>query len=433
MMSMRSSWDALKRDWRLSADMTQALEGLRVLDLSRVLAGPWATQLLGDLGAEIIKIERPGRGDDTRSWSPPFQVGADPDEREASYFLSANRNKKSVCIDITTPDGQEVIRKLAKTSDVLIENFKTGSLIKYGLDAETLRAENPRLVYCSITGFGQTGPYAHQPGYDLLIQAMGGLMSITGVPDGEPGAGPMKVGVALVDILTGLYAANAIQAALRHRDRTGEGQMIDISLLDSLVAALANQSQGFLATGESPKRMGNAHPSIAPYDVFETADGHIVLAVGNDSQFQDLCQRIGLDTLPSEARFATNAARVLHRIELTDILHGTLKKASTKHWLKLLMGGKAPNGPVNKVGDVFEDPQIRARQTQITLPHSSLGDVPGVAFPARLSRTPANYASAAPILGEHTQEVLKTLLGYSDEALATLVASGATGGSSQTD
>lgn len=433
MMSTRSSWDALKRDWRLSVDMTQALEGLRVLDLSRVLAGPWATQLLGDLGAEIIKIERPGRGDDTRSWSPPFQVGADPDEREASYFLSANRNKKSVCIDITTPDGQDVIRKLAKTSDVLIENFKTGSLIKYGLDAETLRAENPRLVYCSITGFGQTGPYAQQPGYDLLIQAMGGLMSITGVPDGEPGAGPMKVGVALVDILTGLYAANAIQGALRHRDRTGEGQMIDISLLDSLVAALANQSQGFLATGESPKRMGNAHPSIAPYDVFETADGHIVLAVGNDSQFQDLCQRIGLDTLPSDSRFATNAARVLRRIELTDILHGKLKTASTKHWLKLLKGSKAPNGPVNKIGDVFEDPQIRARQTQITLPHSSLGDVPGVAFPARLSRTPANYASAAPNLGEHTQEVLKTLLGYSDEALATLVASGATGGSSQTD
>ena len=413
--------------------MAQALAGLRVLDLSRVLAGPWATQLLGDLGAEIIKIERPGRGDDTRSWSPPFQYGSDPNTREASYFLSANRNKKSVCVDITRVEGQNIIRQLAKTSDVLIENFKTGSLAKYGLDAETLCAENPGLIYCSITGFGQTGPYASQPGYDLLIQAMGGLMSITGVPDGKPGAGPMKVGVALVDILTGLYAASAVQAALRHRDKTGEGQAIDISLLDSLVAALANQSQGFLATAQSPSRMGNAHPSIAPYDVFKTGDGHIVLAVGNDDQFEDLCSRLGLSELSKDPRFRSNANRVQNRTVLTDILHNTLQTATTSYWLDTLDGCKAPVGPVNRVGDVFADPHIQARNTRITLPHSSLGDVSGVAFPARLSRTPAEYVSAAPILGEHTQDVLKTLLGYSDEALSALGTDGVINTPSETD
>lgn len=402
--------------------MTQALAGIRILDLSRVLAGPWATQLLGDLGAEVIKIEKPGSGDDTRSWVPPFQYGTDPENREASYFLSANRNKKSVCIDMASSRGQEIIRELARTSDVVVENFKTGGLAKYGLDADGLRRSHPGLIYCSITGFGQTGPYAALPGYDLLIQAMGGLMSVTGVPDGQAGAGPMKVGVALVDILTGLYAANAIQAALLHRERTGEGQVIDVALLDTLVAAMANQSQGFLATGESPGRMGNAHPSIVPYDVFPTADGHIVLAVGNDLQFADLCQRIGLARLPEDTRYATNAARVVHRAELTRILSERLTSASTAHWLDLLKDGKAPAGPVNKMEDVFADPHIRARNTQITLPHSKLGSVPGIAFPARLSHTPAHYQAAAPVLGEHTRQTLQSVLGYSDDDLRQLEA-----------
>jgi crotonobetainyl-CoA:carnitine CoA-transferase CaiB-like acyl-CoA transferase len=402
--------------------MTQALAGIRILDLSRVLAGPWATQLLGDLGAEVIKIEKPGSGDDTRSWVPPFQYGTDPENREASYFLSANRNKKSVCIDMASSRGQEIIRELARTSDVVVENFKTGGLAKYGLDADSLRRSHPGLIYCSITGFGQTGPYAALPGYDLLIQAMGGLMSVTGVPDGQAGAGPMKVGVALVDILTGLYAANAIQAALLHRERTGEGQVIDVALLDTLVAAMANQSQGFLATGESPGRMGNAHPSIVPYDVFPTADGHIVLAVGNDLQFADLCQRIGLARLPEDTRYATNAARVTNRAELTGILSERLTSASTAHWLDLLKGGKAPAGPVNRMKDVFADPHIRARNTQIALPHSKLGSVPGVAFPARLSHTPARYQAAAPVLGEHTRQTLQSVLGYSDDDLRQLEA-----------
>jgi len=402
--------------------MTQALAGIRILDLSRVLAGPWATQLLGDLGAEVIKIEKPGSGDDTRSWVPPFQYGTDPENREASYFLSANRNKKSVCIDMASSRGQEIIRELARTSDVVVENFKTGGLAKYGLDADSLRRSHPGLIYCSITGFGQTGPYAALPGYDLLIQAMGGLMSVTGVPDGQAGAGPMKVGVALVDILTGLYAANAIQAALLHRARTGEGQVIDVALLDTLVAAMANQSQGFLATGESPGRMGNAHPSIVPYDVFPTADGHIVLAVGNDLQFADLCERIGLARLPEDTRYATNAARVTNRAELTGILSERLTSGSSAHWLDLLKGGKAPAGPVNRMEDVFADPHIRARNTQIALPHSKLGSVPGVAFPARLSHTPARYQAAAPVLGEHTRQTLQSVLGYSDDDLRQLEA-----------
>lgn len=402
--------------------MTQALAGIRILDLSRVLAGPWATQLLGDLGAEVIKIEKPGSGDDTRSWVPPFQYGTDPENREASYFLSANRNKKSVCIDMASSRGQEIIRELARTSDVVVENFKTGGLAKYGLDADSLRRSHPGLIYCSITGFGQTGPYAALPGYDLLIQAMGGLMSVTGVPDGQAGAGPMKVGVALVDILTGLYAANAIQAALLHRARTGEGQVIDVALLDTLVAAMANQSQGFLATGESPGRMGNAHPSIVPYDVFPTADGHIVLAVGNDLQFADLCERIGLARLPEDTRYATNAARVTNRAELTGILSERLTSGSSAHWLDLLKGGKAPAGPVNRMEDVFADPHIRARNTQIALPHSKLGSVPGVAFPARLSHTPARYQAAAPVLGEHTRQTMQSVLGYSDDDLRQLEA-----------
>lgn len=413
-----------KPDWLPSTDMAQALEKIRVLDLSRVLAGPWATQLLGDLGADIIKVERPEGGDDTRSWSPPFQEGEDPNLREASYFLSANRNKKSVCIDISTPTGQDIIRELAASSDVLVENFKTGSLARYGLDAATLRLINPRLIYCSITGFGQTGPYATLPGYDLLIQAMGGLMSITGVPDGEPGGGPLKVGVALVDIVTGLYAANAIQAALLHRERTGEGQTIDIALLDCLIAAMANQSHGFLSTGENPTRMGNAHPSIVPYDVFATRDGHIVLAVGNDLQFKELCDLIELPKLPSDPRFATNGARVANRASLTELLNETLQKQSTSHWINLLQVSKVPAGPVNKMADVFENPQVQARGIHISMPHATLGPVPGVACPIRLSHTPVTYRTAAPAHGANTSNVLTTVLGYSPETIKSLQANG---------
>ena len=407
--------------------MAYALDGLRVLDLSRVLAGPWATQLLGDLGAEIIKIEHPVRGDDTRSWGPPFQFGEDGDTREASYFLSANRNKKSVCVDISTEAGQSVIRELSASSDVLVENFKTGTLEKYGLDAASLRLINPRLIYCSITGFGHTGPYADQPGYDLLIQAMGGLMSVTGVPDDEPGGGPLKVGVALVDIVTGLYAANAIQAALLHRERTGQGQIIDISLLDCLVAAMANQSQGFLSTGENPERMGNAHPSIVPYDVFSTLDGHIVLAVGNDVQFIDLCERIGCAELLRDHRFATNGARVANRISLTSLLTEKLRTRSTEHWMNLLQNSKVPAGPVNRMSDVIENAQVRARGSRITLPHPTLGTVPGIACPIRLSHTPVTYRSAAPTLGQDTLNVLTTVLGYSPDTVERLRSEGQVG------
>jgi crotonobetainyl-CoA:carnitine CoA-transferase CaiB-like acyl-CoA transferase len=306
------------------------------------------------------------------------------------------------------------------SSDILVENFKTGSLEKYGLDAVTLQILNPRLIYCSITGFGQTGPYASLPGYDLLIQAMDGLMSITGVPDGEPGAGPMKVGVALVDILTGLYAANAIQAALLHRQKTGEGQVIDISLLDCLIAGLANQSQSYLSTGHIPSRMGNAHPSIAPYDVYKTCDGHIVLAVGDDTQFRELCTLIGLTHLPVEARFSTNALRVENRIELTKFLHNVLVSASAAHWLKLLNNSNVPVGPVNNLSDVFEDHHVQSRKTQTNLSHATLGMIDGVACPIRLNKTPATYRSAAPVLGQHARDVLESILGYSSAKFDSL-------------
>tara|TARA_B100000949_G_scaffold178799_1_gene159704 strand:+ start:3016 stop:4248 length:1233 start_codon:yes stop_codon:yes gene_type:complete len=407
--------------------MAQALDHIRVLDLSRVLAGPWATQLLGDLGAEIIKIEHPERGDDTRSWGPPYQENAATGDREASYFLSANRNKKSVCVDIATKAGQDIIRDLASKSDVVIENFKTGALAKYGLDADSLCRANPQLVYCSITGFGQTGPYANLPGYDLLIQAMGGLMSVTGVRDGDPGAGPMKVGVALVDILTGLYAANAIQAALMSRDRTGRGQSIDVALLDCLVAAMANQSQAFLATGESPGRMGNAHPSICPYDVFQTGDGHLVLAVGNDGQFRSFCKHVGLSELPDDERFSTNAARVANRVELTAIIGDVLNAKTTSQWLDILADSKVPIGPVNTLANVFDDPQVIARGTRTDLSHQTLGHVPAVRCPIRLSETTVGEGIGAPSLGQDTHSVLADVLGYCRARIAELEAGGALG------
>lgn len=393
--------------------MAGALSGIKILDLSRVLAGPWATQLLGDLGAEIIKIERPNSGDDTRQWTPPYQTSQNNEFKESSYFLSANRNKNSVCIDISKSVGQKLVRQLALHSDVFIENFKVGNLKKYGLDYEALRSINPRLIYCSITGFGQTGPMANSAGYDLLIQAMGGLMSITGQSDGEP----TKVGVALVDILTGMYAANAIQAALIERHSSGKGQYIDVALLDCLVASLANQGQAYHATGVSPSRMGNAHPSIAPYSLFNTKNGHIVIAIGNDTQFKRLCEGLNMHAMSKDNRFLTNSDRVKNRTELTSELNNLLQEDTTKNWLKKLSNTGVPLGPVNSISDIFNNPQLIARNMTINIPHENLGDIPTTANPINLSRTPVVYKTAAPVLGSSTEKVLKNKLQYSNEEI----------------
>ncbi len=405
-----------------------ALAGIRVLDLSRVLAGPWAAQLLGDLGADVIKVERPGAGDDTRSWGPPFVRDGDGlPTGDAAYFLCTNRNKQSITVDMATPAGQALLRQLAQRVDVVIENFKTGSLVQYGLDQASLRTLNPRLVYCSITGFGHNGPYAQRAGYDFLIQGMGGLMSVTGQPDGAPGAGPMKVGVALTDILTGLYAANAIQAALHARTRTGEGQHIDLALLDVGVACLANQAMNHLHGGTVPGRMGNAHPNTVPYQDFPTIDGHMILAIGNDGQFARFCDAVGQSAWAGDARFATNTARLAHRELLVTMLRDLTRQRSTAAWIALLEAAGVPCGPINTIADVFADPQVRARGMRIDLPHAAGADVALVANPIRLSGTPVRYAQAPPQLGEHTRAVLREVLALSDQAIAQLVQQGALG------
>ena len=379
-----------------------ALSHIRVLDLSRVLAGPWASQLLGDLGADVIKVERPGTGDDTRSWGPPNLPGTG----DAAYFLCANRNKRSVAIDLTQEEGQDAVRQLATASDVMIENFKVGGLAQYGLDHASLSALNPRLITCSITGFGQTGPYAARAGYDFLMQGMGGLMSVTGCPDGEPGGGPQKVGVALTDVLTGLYAASAIMAALIHRDRTGVGQHIDLALLDVQVASLANQTMNYLVSGQSPARMGNAHPNIVPYQDFPTLDGHMILAVGNDGQFARLAQACGQLGWAADARYATNAARVANRAALVAALASVTRTRSTADWIALLEGAGVPCGPINTLADVFADPQVQAREMQISMTHGSGAELALVANPIRMSATPVTYRLPPPVLGEHTEEAL---------------------------
>jgi crotonobetainyl-CoA:carnitine CoA-transferase CaiB-like acyl-CoA transferase len=398
-----------------------ALNGIRIIDFSRILAGPWATQLLADLGAEIIKIERPGQGDDTRSWGPPFlETENGTPLSEAAYFSCTNRNKKSVAIDITTVIGQELVRKLVAQADIVVENFKVGGLAKYGLDYASLKSVKPDLIYCSITGFGQDGPRAKEAGYDLLIQGMGGLMSVTGKPDDQPGGGPVKVGVALVDVITGLYASNAILAALRHRDAGGKGQHIDLALLDSLIAALANQSQGYLVSGNVPPRLGNAHPSIAPYESFPTADGHIILAIGNDSQFRRFCAVAGIAQYADDPNYSTNKARVQNRDHLIPYLQDIFSKKSSESWISELSAEGIPCGPINDLDSVFADPQVKHRALAQSLPHKAAGKVPTVANPIRFSETPAEYRSGPPVLGEHTSEVLKELASLDDKKIAEL-------------
>ena len=398
----------------------QPLAGIRVLDLSRVLAGPWASQILGDLGADVVKVERPGSGDDTRAWGPPYLQDADGQPtRESAYFLCTNRNKRSITVDMASPEGQQQLQQLAAKADIVLENFKTGGLQQYGLDYASLNAINPRLIYCSITGFGQSGPYASRPGYDFLIQAMGGLMSITGVPDDEAGAGPQKVGVALTDILTGLYATIGILAALQERNRSGLGQHIDTALLDVQVATLANQASNYLVGGMVPRRMGNAHPSIVPYQTFPTADSDMILAVGNDGQFARFCTVAGRPEWAQDERFATNPQRVRHRAELIPLLRQTTVMRSTAEWVSALEQADVPCGPVNRLDQVFADPQVQARGIQVDLPHP-LGTVSTVASPVRLSATPVQYRMAPPLLGQHTEEVLRDWLqtDHSEKAIA---------------
>jgi crotonobetainyl-CoA:carnitine CoA-transferase CaiB-like acyl-CoA transferase len=401
--------------------MPGPLSHLRVLDLSRVLAGPWAAQNLADLGAEVIKIERPGSGDDTRGWGPPYMKdAAGKDTSEAAYFLSVNRNKKSVTLDISKPEGQKIVRELAVKSQVLIENYKVGTLKRYGLDYEALKKDNPGLIYCSVTGFGQDGPYAPRPGYDFVFQGMGGLMSITGEREGQPGAGPQKVGIAITDVLTGMYASVAILAAITHRERTGKGQYIDAALLDTIVAFNANQIVSYFASGKIPQRFGNAHAQVVPYEVFPTADGHIILAVGNDSQFASFCQAAGCAELAEEARFKTNSARIVHRGELIPLIAEVMRSRTKREWIEALEAANVPCGPINNMKEVFEDPQVQHRKLRVDMPHPLGGIAPVVRSPLRLSETPVEYRLAPPTLGQHNEEILKGLLGRSDADLKKL-------------
>ncbi|HEX7865238.1 MAG TPA: CaiB/BaiF CoA-transferase family protein [Variovorax sp.] len=387
-----------------------ALDGIKVLDLSRVLAGPWCTQILADLGADVVKIERPGVGDDTRTWGPPFIKDADGhDTDQASYFTACNRNKRSVTVDMGTPDGQALLRQMAAQADIVVENFKTGGLKQYGLDHESLRAANPRLIYCSVTGFGHDGPYAERAGYDLMIQAMTGMMSITGRPDDVPGGGPLRVGVALTDLFTGVYASTAILAALQVRDRTGEGQHIDMALLDVGMAILANQASAFLNTGKAPGRQGNTHPSLAPYQDFATQDGSMLLAIGNNGQFARFCEAGGHPEWATDARFATNTLRVKHRGVLIPMMEELTRTRTTAAWVTLLEDKAVPCGPINDIAQAFDDAQVKARGLAVTLPRDAgdgIASITGVASPLRLTATPPVLRHAPPALGQHTQEVL---------------------------
>jgi len=404
---------------------TSPYEGLRVLDLSRVLAGPWATQILADLGADVVKIEQPEKGDDTRLWGPPYLTDRDGNPtRESAYYLCTNRNKRSVAIDLTRREGQELIRRLAAQSDVLVENFRVDGLKKYGLDYPSLAGVNDRLVYCSITGFGQTGPMRGRGGYDLLIQAMGGLMSITGLPDDQPGGGPVKVGVAVADVFTGLYSTIAIQAALAHRQATGRGQHIDMALFDTQAAVLANQAMNTLLSGVSPGRMGSAHPNVVPYQAFATATGHIVLAIGNDTQFQRFCTVADTPELADDPRFATNQARIAHRADLIPMIADILAGRPSAEWIDALEQARVPCGPINAVGDVFAEPQAESRTLVRTLDHALGVTIPTVANPMRFSEAEIAYHRPPPLLGQHTEEVLTQHLGLAPADIAALAEAG---------
>jgi len=401
--------------------MAGPLSKLRVLDLSRILAGPWASQTLADLGAEVIKVERPGQGDDTRTWGPPYLKDRDGnDTATAGYYLSCNRGKRSLTLDLSREQGQKIARRLAAESDVVLENYRVGGLARYGLAYEDLKALNPRLIYCSITGFGQTGPYAGRAGYDYLIQAMGGLMSITGHADGEPGGGPLRVGVAIADLMSGMYATVAVLAALAERNESGRGQYIDLALLDVQTAVLANQALNYFTGGAAPGRVGNIHPNVVPYQVFASADGHIIVAVGNDGQFARLCQVLERKELADDERFATNAGRVRHREILIPELARALAARPAADWLEALEAVGVPAGPINTIDQVFADPQVRHRGMRIELPHGEAGSVALVGSPLKFSRTPVAYQRPPPALGEHTDEVLQGRLGLAPEEIAAL-------------
>ena len=403
--------------------MKGALSHLRVVDLSRVLAGPWASQILADMGADVIKIERPGSGDDTRGWGPPFlKDEAGNDTTEAAYYLGANRGKKSLTLNIAAPEAQEIIRHLVKDADVFIENYKVGDMARYGLSYQDLKQINPRIVYCSITGFGQTGPMAEIAGYDFIVQGLGGLMSITGERDDLPGGGPQKVGVAVADIMTGLYSTIAILAAIEHRHSSGEGQYIDMALLDVQVATIANMNMNYLCSGKVPGRQGNAHANIVPYQVFNAADGELILAVGNDTQFAKLCAVLGCPEIAGDERYAKNANRVRHRDALLPLLKQRLVTRSVAQWVDVLQPEGIPCGPVNSLAQTFANPQVIHRQMRVDLPHPLAGSVPSVANPIKFSGTPIQYGDAPPTLGQHSDQVLKEYVGLSDAEIEALKA-----------
>ena len=405
--------------------MSGPLSHIKVLDLSRVLAGPWAAQNLADLGAQVIKVERPGKGDDSRAFAPPYLKDTKGQAtKESAYYCAANRGKKSITINLSSEQGQKLVRELAKDVDVIVENYKVGDLARYGLGYEDIKSINPGIIYCSVTGFGQTGPYKDRPGYDFMAQGMGGLMSVTGERDDLPGGGPQRVGVPIIDMSTGMYASVAICAAIAHRAVTGQGQWIDVSLLDSCVALLANQAMNFFATGESPSSLGNAHPNIVPYLTFKTADGAIILACGNDNLFKKFCELAECTHLAQDPQYATNGERVKNREELTRLLNLVFLKHTTKEWVKLLDEGGVANGPINKIEEVFQEPQVQARGMQIELPHAVAGKVTLVASPMKFSETPIKHEMPPPALGQHTDEILSQLLKKTSDEIAELKGAG---------